>query len=110
MNLMQYKGYYGSIEVSIDDGCLFGKLEFVEALINFEGDTIQELETAFKMTVDDYLADCEESGVEPIKPYKGSFNVRIGQDLHRAVALAAKQRDMNLNELVKHAIEHELSR
>lgn len=109
MKMMQYKGYYGSIEASIEDGCLFGKLEFVEALINFEANTVQELEAAFIAAVDDYLADCEESGIEPLKPYKGSFNVRIGRDLHRAVAIEAKQRNINLNELVKHAIEHELS-
>jgi predicted HicB family RNase H-like nuclease len=32
----------------------------------------------------------------------------VGEELHRAAVIAAKQRDMNLNELVKRAIEREV--
>jgi len=56
MKLMHYKGFYGSTDSSIEDGCLFGKLEFIDPLINYQGDTVQELEAAFMATVDDYLA------------------------------------------------------
>jgi len=109
MKLMQYKGFYGSVEVSVEDGCLFGKLEFIEPLVNYQGETVQEIEAAFHQAVDEYLATCQEMGVEPQKPYRGTFNVRIGRDLHRAAAIAAKQRNINLNELVKHAIEREVA-
>lgn len=109
MKLMQYKGFYGSIEASVEDGCLFGKLEFIEPLVNYEGETVQEIKAAFHEAVDDYLKTCEEMGIEPQKPYKGTFNVRIGRDLHRAAAIAAKQKNINLNELVKRAIEKELT-
>jgi predicted HicB family RNase H-like nuclease len=108
MKLMQYNGYYGSIEASVEDGCLYGKLEFIEPLVNYEGDTVQALEVAFRAAVDDYLATCRQQGVEPQKPYRGTFNVRVGRELHRAAAIAARQRDMNLNELVKRALEREL--
>lgn len=109
MKLMQYRGFYGSVEASVEDACLFGKLEFVEPLVSYEGETVQEVKAAFHEAVDDYLETCEELGVEPQKPYKGTFNVRIGRELHRAAAIAAKQRNINLNELVKQAIEHEVS-
>ena len=108
MNLMEYKGYYGSVEASVEDGCLFGKLEFVGPLINYEGATVQEMEAAFHEAVDDYMQSCRDQGIEPQKPYKGTFNVRVGQGLHRAAVIVAKQRDMNLNELVKQAIEREV--
>ena len=109
MKLMEYKGFYGSVEASVEDGCLFGKLEFIDPLVNYEGDTVQEIEAAFHEAVDDYLKACDELNAEPQKPYRGTFNVRIGTDLHRAATIAAKQKDINLNELVKQAIEREIA-
>jgi len=109
MKLMKYKGFYGTVEASVEDGCLFGKLEFIDPLVNYEGETVKEIEMAFHEAVDDYIKTCEEQNVEPQKPYRGTFNVRIGRNLHRAAAVAARQKDINLNELVKRAIERELS-
>lgn len=109
MKLMKYKGFYGSVEASVEDGCLFGKLEFIDPLVNYEGATVQEIEAAFHAAVDDYIKSCEELNVETQKPYRGTFNVRIGRDLHRAAAIAAKQQEINLNELVKRAIEREVA-
>lgn len=109
MKLMEYKGFYGSVEASVEDGCLFGKLEFIDPLVNYEGDTVQEMEAAFHEAVDDYLKTCGEFNVEPQKPYRGTFNVRIGRDLHKAAVIVAKRKDINLNELVKQAIEREIA-
>jgi len=108
MKLMEYKGFYGSIDASVEDGCLFGKLEFIDPLVNYEGETVAEVRLAFQEAVEDYLNTCKALGVEPAKPYRGTFNVRIGRDLHKAAAVAAKQRGLNMNELVKRAIEREL--
>ena len=55
MKLMEYKGFYGSVEVSVEDGCLFGKLEFIDPLVNYEGETVQEIEEAFHEAVGDYI-------------------------------------------------------
>jgi predicted HicB family RNase H-like nuclease len=108
MKLMEYKGCYGSVDASVEDGCLFGKLEFIDPLVNYEGETVQEIEAAFREAVDDYIETCHEKNAEPQKPYRGTFNVRIGRDLHRTAVIAAKQRDINLNELVRRAIEKEV--
>ena len=64
---------------------------------------------AFHEAVDDYMKSCEELKVEPRKPYRGTFNVRIGRDLHRAAAISAKQQEINLNELVERAILREVA-
>jgi len=56
MKLLRYKGYYGSVEVSTEDNCLFGKLEFINPLVNYEGESVRELESSFKAAVNDYLA------------------------------------------------------
>lgn len=108
-NLLNHKGYYGSIEASTEDNCLFGKLLFIRALVNYEGQTVAELEHAFQEAVDDYLATCKQLGQEPEKPCKGSFNVRVGHDLHLAAAVAASQRNVTLNDLTRQAL-HEFLR
>ena len=59
---LQYKGYVGSIETSTQDKCLFGKLLFIRALVSYEGQTVAELETAFREAVDDYLQTCPRLG------------------------------------------------
>ena len=105
---MQYKGYYGSIEASTEDNCLYGKLLFIRPLVNYEGRTVAELEAAFQAAVDDYLATCQQQGVAPQVPCKGSFNVRVGHDLHLAAVLAAARHHVTLNDLTRQALREYL--
>ncbi|WP_218171188.1 type II toxin-antitoxin system HicB family antitoxin [Pseudomonas gingeri] len=105
---MHYKGYYGSIEASVEDNCLFGKLQFIRALVSYEGQTVAELETAFKEAVDDYLDTCKQLNQAPEMPCKGSFNVRVGHDLHLAAALTATRQKVTLNDLTRQALSEYL--
>ncbi len=104
MKLLKYKGYYGSVEVSTDDNCLFGKLEFIHPLVNYEGNSVNKLETAFQAAVDDYLEDCTRLNCDPAITCKGSFNVRVGSEIHLAAAVKAKENGINLNAFVKQAV------
>ena len=104
MNMFNYRGYYGSIEASQVDNCLFGKLQFIRALMSYEGQTVAELEQAFRDAVDEYLADCADAGHPPEVPCKGSFNVRVGHDLHLAASVEAARRSMTLNDLTRRAL------
>ena len=74
---MKYRGYVGSVDFSEDDGVLFGRLLGIRSVILYEGTTAKELVAGFHEAVDEYLLACEEEGIEPEMPYKGSFNVRI---------------------------------
>jgi predicted HicB family RNase H-like nuclease len=102
--MMEYKGYCGSAEVSVEDGCLSGRVQFIADLVAYAGETFAELERNFRDAVDGYLAFCEEKGREPAKACSGSFNVRIGPDLHRAAVVAAGKEGKSLNEFVKLAV------
>lgn len=107
-NHLQYKDYVGSVIFSEKDATFHGKIIGLKALITFEGDTVAKLTTDFHNAVDEYLTYCEEHEKEPEKPYKGSFNIRIGADLHRRVAMQANLRGMSLNSYVEEAIrKHE---
>ena len=48
MSLFRHKGFYGSAQASIEDHCLYRKLEFIEPLVSYEGQNIGELEQAVK--------------------------------------------------------------
>ena len=103
-NQLKHKGYIGSIEASLEDNCLFGKILFIKALVSYEGKTVAELDAAFKEAVEDYLTTCQALGQTPEKPCKGSFNVRVGHDLHLAAALAATRKKVTLNDLTRQAL------
>ena len=104
-NMMEYKGYLGSVAYSEKDEVFFGRVEYIRDLVSFEGESAKEIKAAFIEAVDDYLETCEEDGRNPDEPFKGSFNVRTGSLLHRQVALLAKKKGENLNQLVIQALE-----
>lgn len=106
-NTMEYKGYTGSVEYSDEDGIFFGKVQFIRALISYQGSNAEELRNDFHVGVDDYLAMCVEKNIAPEQPFKGSFNVRVGRDLHRLIALEAARRGVSLNSLIVAALEKE---
>ncbi|MBY6192928.1 type II toxin-antitoxin system HicB family antitoxin [Marinobacter hydrocarbonoclasticus] len=104
-NILKYKGQIGSIEHDLDRGMLYGKLLFINDFVNYEAESLRALEQEFQISVDEYLADCTAMGIEPNKPFKGSFNVRIGRELHKKLALKAADEGLGLNEAVQRAVE-----
>ena len=103
-NTMEYKGYVGSVEFSEEDSLFFGKVLGIRALVSYEGENARDLVEDFHGAVDDYLALCEAQGTEPEKAYKGSFNVRISPELHKAAVIAALRDQISLNSFVENAI------
>ena len=103
-NYLHYKDYIGSVEFSEKDAVFHGKVVGIKSLISFEGDSVISITKDFHSAIDEYLAFCLESGTKPEKSFKGSFNVRIGVDLHRNAALAASARGISLNTFVEDAI------
>lgn len=105
MNVMTYKGYAGRIKYSAEDHIFYGDVEGLQDKITFEGKSVDELEKDFHEAVDDYLAFCKKFGKNPEKTYKGSFNVRIPPELHKAAAIQATERNISLNQFVSEAIQ-----
>ena len=107
-NTMEYKGYVGSVEFSEEDALFYGKVLGIRALISYEGTNAAELVADFHGAVDDYLEVCAQSGTEPEKAYKGSFNVRISPELHKQAVIAAMSHNMSLNSFVETSIQQAL--
>jgi predicted HicB family RNase H-like nuclease len=60
--MLEYKGYFGSVEFSDDDGVLHGRLELIRDLVTYEGRDAEGIRAAFQEAVDDYLELCEAEG------------------------------------------------
>lgn len=105
---MTYKGYLGSVAYSEKDNVFFGKIEGINGLVNFEGESVKELTDAFHEAVDDYLAYCEEAGIEPDKSYTGVLNVRLTPAIHRQIAILARQAGLTQNAFIKKAVEEKI--
>ncbi|MBO4670595.1 MAG: type II toxin-antitoxin system HicB family antitoxin [Bacteroidales bacterium] len=104
MNTLKYKGYIGSVAYSEPDKVFFGKLEGIDDLVNYEGESVAELTSAFHEAVEDYLAFCDDHGLKPEKSYTGTFNVRIPPMTHREIANRASEAGISINAFVKKAL------
>lgn len=103
--LLSYKGYHGTVEYSLKDKILYGKVIDIKSLISYEGTTIEELTNDFKGAVDDYLELCKEHNESPERSFTGNFNVRITPELHRQLALYAESHHESLNASVNDAVK-----
>jgi predicted HicB family RNase H-like nuclease len=95
--MMKYKGYIGKVEIDDEAGILHGEIINIRDVITFEGTSVAEMQTAFRESVDDYLAFCAQRDESPEKPFSGKFVVRLPADLHRKAYVQAKLADKSLN-------------
>ncbi|GAB60789.1 MAG: type II toxin-antitoxin system HicB family antitoxin [Candidatus Jettenia sp.] len=106
-DVLTYKGFIGSVHFSAEDKVFHGKVKGIDDLVTFEGSTVEELIKAFHEEVDDYIKLCKEQSKEPLRSYKGSFNVRISPELHKKAVERARTLGITLNKLIQMAVEKE---
>jgi len=107
--VVSHRNYSGSIEVSLEDGCLYGEILFINDLVSYESKTVSGLQAAFEEAVDFYLDKCRREGLEPDKPCSGTFNVRLSPELHRNASVAAARTGQSLNDFVKDCVSKGVS-
>ena len=104
-NYLEYKGYLGTVEFSAEDKVFFGKIQGINDLVLFEGESVSELEASFIESVDDYIQTCKDIGKIPHKTFKGSFNVRVNTETHKKLFMLATKKGLNLNQLVNKSLD-----
>ena len=95
--MMEYKGYIGKVEIDDEAGILHGEVINIRDVVTFEGTSVDEIQKAFRESVDDYLDFCAQRGEAPEKPFSGKFVVRLPAELHRKAYIQAKLADKSLN-------------
>jgi len=109
-DVLIYRDYIGSVHFNGDDEVFFGKIEGIEDLVTFEGNSVLEVKEAFEEAVNDYIDLCKESGKKIEKSYKGSFNVRIAPEIHKKAKRLALMKGISLNQFIQKAVEEEILR
>ena len=63
--MLQYKGYAGHVEFDDETGIFHGEVLDLRDVITFQGESVEEIERAFRESIDDYLEFCKERREEP---------------------------------------------
>lgn len=103
--MLQYKGYTGRVEFDDEAGLFHGEVIDLRDVVTFQGTSVEELEGAFRESVDDYLEFCEERGEEPDKPFSGRLMLRLSPHLHREVYARARAEGKSLNQWIAERLE-----
>lgn len=98
--MLEYNGYTGSVELDEEAGVLHGEVLDLQDVVTFEGASVQELQQAFRDSIDDYLELCRSRGEEPDRPFSGRLMLRLPSAVHRKVYVRAKTEGKSLNQWV----------
>ncbi len=104
-DMIEYKDYHGSVHFDADERIFHGKIEFIRDLVSYEARDADSLIKEFQNAVDSYLNLCTSANKQPDKPFKGTFNVRIGSVLHKELHMYALRHDQNLNHVIKSSLD-----
>lgn len=98
--MLDHKGYSGRVEYDDEAGVFHGEVLGLRDVVTFQGRSVEEIEEAFRESVDDYLEFCAERGEEPDKPFSGKLALRINPELHRKVYTRAGQEGKSINQWI----------
>jgi len=107
MNLLTYNGYSARVEFDGEDRLFVGHIAAINDVVGFHGESVKELEDAFREAVDDYLEACRKVGKSPEKPYSGKVMFRVEPATHAKAALAAQLRGISLNQWAEETIHRQ---
>lgn len=94
MNTIQYKGFTGTIEYSSEDGCLIGQvLNADNAVIVYEGQSVDEITQMFHQAVDEYIQENQQ------------IEISLPVDIQQKIATLAAKKGQTPNEFVRKTLE-----
>ena len=108
MKGLRYKGHLARVEYDAEEHLIVGHLAGINDVIGFHGDTVAELEAAFREAVDDYIAVCAKARKTPEKAFSGKVMFRVAPDVHASAALAAQMRGVSLNQWAEDALRKQV--
>ena len=66
--MIEYKGYHGEFSFDDEAGIFHGEVVGTRDVITFQGQSVDDLPTAFRDSIDAYLDFCARRGLEPNPP------------------------------------------
>ncbi len=107
--MLKYKGYTGRVEFDGEAKLFHGEVIDTRDVITFQGTSVDEIEQAFRESIDNYLEFCRTRGEKPDKPFSGKFALRVPADLHHKLYVQASKSGKSINnwlvDVIKDAVE-----
>jgi predicted HicB family RNase H-like nuclease len=107
--MLKYKGYTGRVEYDDKAKIFHGEIIDTKDVITFQGTSVDEIEKAFRESIDDYLAFCQERSEKPDKPFSGKFVLRVPTELHHKLFIQASRSGKSINnwlvDVIKEAVQ-----
>lgn len=109
--MMEYKGYVAIIGYDASDDLLHGHVINAAPypIATFTASDVAGLKREFRLSIEEYMASCEEDGFEPERPFPGKLELPLYRGLHQRVSLAAHEDGLEIDEWVIEAIEQKLT-
>jgi len=107
--MIKYKGYSGYVEYDDEAKIFHGEVLDTRDVITFQGRSVDEIEQAFRESIDDYLDFCAQRKEKPDKPFSGKFIIRMSPNLHHRIYISAVREGKSLNKWVIDKLEKLIS-
>jgi predicted HicB family RNase H-like nuclease len=104
INSMFYKGYTASMVFDAEDKVIVGRVQDIDDIISFHGESVAEFEANFHSAIEGYLAASKELGSAPERPASGKVMLRIAPEVHAAALKAAARCGTSLNKWAEGAL------
>lgn len=106
---MEYKGHIAAIEY--DDSVGFCNRSVINSgnypVANCEAPDVDMLNEDLRISIDEYLAMCEENGVEPHCLFFTSLNLNLETELCRRVSITAARNRQTIDDWITDLLERE---
>ena len=104
INTMSYLGYSATMVFDTEDKIIVGRVQDIDDIVAFHGESIAEFESNFHAVIDDYLAAAKALGSPAEKPASGKVMLRIAPQVHAAALKAAARSGTSLNKWAESAL------
>ena len=103
--MLKYKGYTGYVEYDDEAKLFHGEVLDTKDVITFQGRSVDEIEKAFRESIEDYLDFCTQRNDKPDRPFSGKFVIRMSPKLHRRIYLKSIKDGKSINKWVVDTLE-----
>jgi len=103
--MLKYKGYTGYVEYDDEAKLFHGEVLDTKDVITFQGRSVDEIEKAFRESIEDYLDFCAQRNEKPDRPFSGKFVIRMSPKLHHRIYIKAIKEGKSINKWVIDTLE-----
>lgn len=104
INQMTINGVNAVITYDSDIDLFRGEFVGLNGGADFYAADVASLKREGEISLQVFMAACQEDGVEPLKAFSGKFNVRVPAQLHAAIVSAAVAEGKSLNQWISEVL------